>query len=82
MLMQIDFTLSGIEYSMFYDSDKMTKEQALIECEFVGWGMGHDKSLFPHYLIVEKMKAPILKTIGNHCREEERNKLKGNKDDI
>lgn len=69
MLKQIDFTMNGIEYIMLYDSDKMTDEQALAECEFVGWGMGKEKELFPYYLIVEKMKTPILHCIKRHLSE-------------
>jgi hypothetical protein len=42
----------------------------LIECEFVGCGMGYNKDLFPYYMIIEKAKEPILKAIGKHCREE------------
>lgn len=70
MLKQIEFTMEpGLKYFMFYDSEKMTEEQALLECEFVGWGGGHDESLFSYYLIVPVEKQPILKTIGKHCRE-------------
>lgn len=71
MLKQIDFSMNGIEYIMLYDSEKLTDEQALAECEFVGWGMGNCKELFPHYLIVEKMKTPILNTIKEHISEKE-----------
>ena len=70
MLKQIDFTMNtGLKYHMFFDDEYMTKEQALVECEFVGWGAGHDYSLYPYYLIVPEGKEPILKTIGKHCRE-------------
>lgn len=70
MLKQIDFTMSnGLKYYMFFDDAYMTEEQALVECEFVGWGAGHDYSLYPYYLIVPEGKEPILKTIGKHCRE-------------
>lgn len=69
MLKQIDFKLSGIDYIMLYDSDNLTDEQALAECEFVGWGLGKEQHLFPHYLIVEKLKMPILQTIKDHVRD-------------
>ena len=70
MLKQIDFTMNdSCSYHMFFDDEHMTEKQALIECEFVGCGAGHDKSLYPYYLIVPAGKAPILKTIGKHCRE-------------
>lgn len=72
MLKQIDFTMNtGCSYHMFFDDEHMTEEQALIECEFVGWGVGHDESLYPYYLIVPAGKEPILKTIGKHCREKQ-----------
>ena len=64
MLKEIDFTTNtGLEYIMLYDSSKMTEEQALVECEFVGWGAGHDYSLFPYYIIIDKEKRPMLKCI-------------------
>ena len=64
MLKEIDFTTnSGIKYIMLYDSEKMTDEEALTECEFLGWGMGHKHELFPHYMIIEEAKRPILNTI-------------------
>lgn len=70
MLKQIDFTMKdGCSYHMFFDDEHLTEKQALIECEFVGWGMGHDHSLYPYYLIVPEGKEPILKTIGKYCRE-------------
>lgn len=70
MLKQIDFTMStGLKYHMFFDDEHMTEEQALVECEFVGWGAGHDCGLYPYYLIVPEGKEPILKIIGKHCRE-------------
>ena len=72
MLKQIDFTMNnGCSYHMFFDNEHMTEEQALIECEFVGCGAGHDKSLYPYYLIVPVGKEPILKTIGKRCREKQ-----------
>lgn len=63
MLEQIDFTYQGIEYCILYDSNHMTEEQALAECEFVGWGGGHDFELYPYYLIVPKKKKHILTCI-------------------
>lgn len=64
MLKEIDFTTNqGLKYIMLYDSDYITEEQALIECEFVGWGGGHDYNLFPHYVIIDAEKRPILKCI-------------------
>ena len=72
MLKQIDFTTNyGCAYHMFFDDEHMTEEQALIECEFVGCGAGHDESLYPYYLIVPAGKEHILKTIGKHCREKQ-----------
>ena len=73
MLKQIDFTINNVEYCILYDSTKLTEEQAIIECEFVGWGMGHDESLFPYYIIVEKVKTPILKCIKEHILTKETN---------
>ena len=70
MLKQIDFTLSGTEYSILYDSGHMTDKQAKLECEFVGWGKGCDESLYPYYLIVTKLKKPILSCIKKHILEE------------
>ncbi len=71
MLKQIDFTTNyGCSYHMFFDDEYMTEKQTLVECEFVGWGAGHDEGLYPYYLIVPAGKEPILKAIGKHCREE------------
>lgn len=81
MLKQIDFSMNGIEYIMLYDSEKISDEQALAECEFVGWGMGKEKELFSHYLIVEKMKLPILQTIKNHVIEKHCKPKEENPDD-
>lgn len=68
MLQQIDFGFSdGREYCILYDDEHMTEEQAKLECEFIGWGGGHDKSLYPHYIIVDIEKKPILKCIKNYC---------------
>ena len=67
MLKQIDFSMNnGEEYIMLYMSDKLTDEQALTECGFVGCGGGHDYSLFPYYLIVPKEKRPLLVAIKEH----------------
>lgn len=75
MLKEIDFTTNtGLEYIMLYDSSKMTEEQALVECEFVGWGAGHDYSLFPHYIIIDKEKRPMLKCIKEFILSEYGNK--------
>ena len=64
MLKEIDFsTNSGLKYIMLYDSNYLTEEQALFECEFVGCGGGHDYNLFPHYVIIDEEKRPILKCI-------------------
>ena len=71
MLKRIDFTLSsGIEYVMLYDSSKMTEEQAMTECKFVGWGGGHNYDLFPHYLILDKKKLPMLLCIKDYILKE------------
>ena len=64
MIKQIDFsTNSGLKYIMLYDDEYLTEEQALVECEFVGWGGGHDYALFPHYLIIPEAKKTFLKCI-------------------
>lgn len=67
MLKQIDFsTNTGCEYIMLYMSDKLTDEQALKECEFVGCGGGCDWNLYPYYLIIPKKKRPLLMAIKEH----------------
>lgn len=79
MLKEIDFTTSqGIKYIMLYDSDYLTEEQALIECEFVGCGGSHDYALFPHYVIIDEEKRPILKCIKQFILDN----YGGNKDDL
>lgn len=79
MLREIDFsTNSGLKYIMLYDSDYLTEEQALLECEFVGWGGGHDYSLFPHYIIIDEAKRPMLKCIKEFILKE----YGGKKDDV
>ena len=73
MLKQINFTTDhGVEYIMLNDSTYLTDEQAVAECEFVGFGGGCNYKLFPYYVIIEKQKEPILKCIkdhisGKHC---------------
>jgi hypothetical protein len=70
MLKQIDFEMdTGLQYMIFYDSDKMTEEQAIAECEFVGWGKGCNEALFPYYLIVPKEKKPILECIKEYISD-------------
>lgn len=72
MLKEIDFvTNQGLKYIMLYDSDYLTDEQALIECEFVGCGGGHDYNLFPHYIIIDEEKRPILQCIREYIAEKE-----------
>ena len=74
VIKRIDFRMNGIEYVMFFDSIKMTDKQALAECEFVGWGMGNDETLFPYYIIIEKQKLPIVNAIYNAGVEKSMNK--------
>ena len=79
MLKQINFsTNGGLKYIMLYDDEYLTEEQALVECEFVGWGGGHDYNLFPHYVIIDEEKRPILKCI----KEFILNEYGGNQDDL
>jgi hypothetical protein len=79
MLKQINFsTNGGLKYIMLYDDEYLTEKQALVECEFVGWGGGHDYTLFPHYVIIDEEKRPILKCI----KEFILNEYGGNKDDL
>jgi hypothetical protein len=71
MIRQIDFGMTdGREYYLFYDDTKMTEEQALKECEFVGWGAGYNESLYPYYLIVPKGKKSILSAIKEEISDE------------
>lgn len=51
------------EYYILYDDTFMTEEQAEKELEFIGWGMGFNPKLYPYYLILPKVKKPILKSI-------------------
>ena len=68
MLQQIDFGFSdGREYCIRYDDEHMSEEQAKLECEFIGWGGGHDRSLYPYYIIVDIEKKPILRCIKEYC---------------
>ena len=70
MLQQIDFGFSdGREYCILYDDEHMTEEQAKLECEFIGWGKGHDESLYPYYIIVDIEKKPILRCIKEYCMD-------------
>lgn len=50
-------------YYVFYDDEYMTKEQAEKELEFMDFGYGYNKELYPYYLIVPGMKKPILTSI-------------------
>ena len=68
MLQQLDVKLEerwlGFdEYYIFYDDEYMTQEQAEKELEFLDWGEGCDESLYPYYLILPKIKKPILSAI-------------------
>ena len=65
------------EYYIFYDDKHMTQEQAEKELEFIDWGMGFDQELYPYYLILPKVKKPILRCIKDYLMggafEEEEN---------
>lgn len=54
------------EYYIFYDDEHMTQEQAEKELEFIDWGMGFDQELYPYYLILPKVKKPILRCIKDY----------------
>lgn len=72
MLKGIDFsTNQGRNYTMLYDSDYLTEEQAIIECEFVACGCKPDYNLFPHYIIIDEEKRPILRCIKEYVAEKE-----------
>jgi hypothetical protein len=51
------------EYYIFYDDTFMTEAQAEKELEFLDWGMGFNPELYPYYLILPKIKKPLLKSI-------------------
>ena len=54
------------EYYVFYDDQYMTKEDAEKELECLGLGMGYRPELYPYYLILPKVKKPILSAIKEH----------------
>ena len=51
------------EYYILYDDKYMTEEQAEKELEFLDWGMGFNPELYPYYIILPKVKKPLLKSI-------------------
>lgn len=71
MLKQLEVKLKGPwhgfdEYYILYDDAYMTQEQAEKELEFIDWGLGFDTDLYAHYLILPKIKKPILRCIKNY----------------
>lgn len=54
-------TLRG-EFILYYMSDKMTEEEALLEMECYSIG-GHNPELYPYYIVIPKLKNPILQRI-------------------
>lgn len=65
----VDYYHGFDEYYIFYDDRYMTEEQAEKELEFLDWGMGFDAKLYPYYLILPKVKKPILSCIGDYLKE-------------
>ena len=68
MLQQLDVKLEELwlgfdEYYIFYDDEHMTQEQAEKELEFIDCGGGCNPKLYPYYLILPKVKKPILSAI-------------------
>ncbi len=65
-LKQLDFTMEcgGREdhYSMFFDGDAMTEDQALLEAHYADGGC-HDPKLLEHFLIVPEYKMKFLKAL-------------------
>lgn len=57
------------EYYVFYDDAYMTEEQAEKELEFMDWGMGFNPDLYPYYLILPKVKQPILSAIKEYLTD-------------
>lgn len=58
-------------YYVFYDDEHMTQEQAEKELEFMDWGGGYNKDLYPYYLIVPDKKKPLLSSIKKFFTESE-----------
>ena len=65
-LVQINFTRAlgpyEKEYTMFFDSDVMTEEEALKECHFADGGCYNIKNL-GHFLIVDEKELEFLKAL-------------------
>lgn len=65
-LTQINFTQAigpyEREYTMFFDSEAMTEEEALKECNYVGGGC-HDVNNLGHFLIVDEKQLEFLKAL-------------------
>ena len=65
-LKQINFTQAlgpyEREYTMFFDSDAMTEEEALKECHYAGGGCHNVKNL-GHFLIVDEKQLEFLKAL-------------------
>ena len=74
MLVQLNVKLADRftgfdEYYIFYDDKYMTQEQAEKELDFMDWGTGFDSKLYPYYLILPKVKKPILSCIKDYLME-------------
>mgnify|MGYP003309267886 CR=1 FL=1 len=50
------------EFILYYMSDKLSEEDALLEMECYTIG-GHNPDLAPYYIVIPKVKNPILQRI-------------------
>lgn len=69
-VLQIDFTTSyGGEYSGFFLREKFTDEEALLEIDLHDMG-GADPTKRPYFIIIPKVKTPILSAIRDNIIEQ------------
>lgn len=63
MYKQVDFKVKSTECVIFYDSNKLTEEQAINDFNLAISGQGCNKELIPHYIVIPKSKLPIMECL-------------------
>lgn len=63
MFKQFNFEFKVTQCVIFYDSDKMTEEQAANEFSRAMSGEKCNRDLLPYYIVIPKSKLPIMECI-------------------
>ncbi len=58
-----EFKFNGTECVIFYNTLKLTAQQAIDDFNLAISGQGCNKELIPHYIVIPKSKLPIMECI-------------------